>query len=64
MVGGMDATRTRMAAVEAYDPREGRWGQLPPMSQARASCCTAVLGDELYAVAGSGALPRQELACV
>lgn len=55
----MDATRTRMAAVEAYDPREGRWGQLPPMGQARASCCTAVLGDELYAVAGSGALPRQ-----
>ena len=50
----MDATRTRMASAEAFDPREGRWSSLPPMAQARASCGTAILNDELYAVAGSG----------
>lgn len=54
VVGGMTKMRTRMASVEAYDPREGRWTRLPPMAQARASCGTAVLGDELFAVAGSG----------
>ena len=31
VVGGMTDARTRLAAVEAYDPREGRWTALPPM---------------------------------
>lgn len=55
-IGGMTRTRTRMKTVEAFDPREGQWTLLPAMAQARASCGTAILGDELYAVAGSGAL--------
>lgn len=52
--GGMNASRTRLSSVEAFDPREGRWTLLPPMQTARASCGTAVLADDLYVVAGSG----------
>lgn len=52
VVGGMDATRTRLATVEAYDPREGLWTSIPPMERARASCGLAALGGDLYIVAG------------
>ena len=37
-VGGMTGTRKRLATVEAFDPREGSWQQLPPMSACRSSC--------------------------
>lgn len=52
VVGGMDATRTRLATVEAYDPREGLWISISPMERARASCGLAALGGDLYVVAG------------
>lgn len=52
VLGGMDATRTRLRSVEALDPREGRWQELPPMAQARASTGVAAIGDQLFVVAG------------
>ena len=43
IMGGMNDVRTRLASVEAYDPREGRLRALPslprPLSSA-ASCCS------------------------
>jgi hypothetical protein len=52
VLGGMDATRTRLRSAEALDPREGRWHQLPPMAHARASSGVSCIGDRLYVVAG------------
>jgi hypothetical protein len=43
VVGGLDEVRTRLALVEAYDPREGRWTSLAPLSAARSSCGLAAL---------------------
>lgn len=58
MVGGMDATRTRLNTVESYDPREGRWAAVPPMQRARASCGLAVLASQMFVVAGVLAPPQ------
>ena len=58
MVGGMDATRTRLNTVESYDPREGRWAAVPPMQRARASCGLAVLASQMFVVAGLFAPPQ------
>jgi hypothetical protein len=52
-VGGMSVERQRLANVEAFDPREGRWRALPPLSVARSSCGAAVLHGEVYVVGGS-----------
>ena len=55
VVGGMTARRGRLASMEAYDPREGRWSLLPPMSAARSSCGCAPFEGRLYVVAGAAA---------
>lgn len=39
----MDEMRTRLASVEALDPREGKWVGLAPLSMARSSCGLAAL---------------------
>jgi hypothetical protein len=32
VLGGMNEARSRLASVEGYDPREGRWRQLTSMT--------------------------------
>jgi hypothetical protein len=32
VLGGMNEARSRLASVEGYDPREGRWNQLTSMT--------------------------------
>jgi N-acetylneuraminic acid mutarotase len=32
VLGGMNEARSRLASVEGYDPREGRWSQLTSMT--------------------------------
>lgn len=49
VVGGLTMQRTRLAHVEAYDPREGVWHQLPGMRQPRSSFGLCSLGGKLYA---------------
>lgn len=55
VVGGMTARRARLASMEAYDPREGHWSLLPPMSAPRSSCGCAPFEGRLYVVAGAAA---------
>eukprot|EP00879_Flechtneria_rotunda_P007896 GHRR01008273.1.p1 GENE.GHRR01008273.1~~GHRR01008273.1.p1 ORF type:complete len:683 (+),score=193.75 GHRR01008273.1:294-2342(+) len=31
VLGGMNESRSRLGSLEAYDPREGHWAQMPPM---------------------------------
>lgn len=52
-VGGMTSARQRLDSVLAYDPREGAWAALPPMSVPRSSCGVAVLQGRLYVVGGN-----------
>jgi hypothetical protein len=53
-VGGMCERRQRLAAVEAFDPREGFWRALAPLRVARSSCGAAVLGGgEVFVVGGT-----------
>lgn len=53
VVGGMAATWQRLASVEAYDPREGRWRELPSLSVPRSSCGVTVLHGEVFVAGGS-----------
>ena len=50
VVGGVNEMRTRLASVEALDPREGRWHSLAPLSAPRSSCGAAALQERLYVV--------------
>ena len=50
VVGGVNEARTRLATVEALDPREGRWQALAPLAAPRSSCGAAALQDRLYVV--------------
>ena len=52
-VGGLTAARTRLASVEALDPREGGpWRPLAPLALPRSSGGVAALGGEVYVVGG------------
>ena len=51
----MSEQRTRLASVEAYDPREGRWSPLAPLAAPRSSAAVAVLAERLYCMGGSAA---------
>ena len=53
VAGGMTSTRTRLASVEAYDPREGKWSWIAAMGVARSSAGVATLADCLFAVGGN-----------
>ncbi|WIA18794.1 hypothetical protein OEZ85_003478 [Tetradesmus obliquus] len=53
VLGGMSEARCRLASVEGYDPREGRWSPLTSMTHARSSCGVAALGGRLFAVGGN-----------
>lgn len=53
VAGGMTSTRTRLASVEAYDPREGKWSWVAAMGVPRSSAGVASLGDCLFAVGGN-----------
>lgn len=51
VAGGYDNQRY-LSAVERYDAREGRWGEVAPMAQKRgAHACTAANGH-LVAIGG------------
>ncbi|KAL0054263.1 hypothetical protein WJX82_006341 [Trebouxia sp. C0006] len=41
VAGGMTSTRTRLASVEAYDPREGKWSLIAAMGVPRAATVAA-----------------------
>ncbi len=53
VAGGMTSTRTRLASVEAYDPREGKWSLIAAMGVPRSSAEVAALADCLFAVGGN-----------
>ncbi|KAA6427072.1 MAG: isoform A [Trebouxia sp. A1-2] len=53
VAGGMTSTRTRLASVEAYDPREGKWSLIAAMGVPRSSAGVAALADCLFAVGGN-----------
>ncbi|KAF6256002.1 hypothetical protein COO60DRAFT_1702518 [Scenedesmus sp. NREL 46B-D3] len=53
VLGGMNEARSRLASVEGYDPREGRWSALTSMTHARSSCGVSALGGRLFAVGGN-----------
>ena len=52
-VGGMTSARQRLDSVAAYDPREGRWESVAPMSVPRSSAGIAALHGKLYVVGGN-----------
>jgi hypothetical protein len=49
----MTSTRQRLDSVVAYDPREGRWAAVAPMSVPRSSAGVAMLHGRLYVVGGN-----------
>lgn len=51
--GGVTATRQRLTLVETWDPREGKWQELPPLPFARSSFGMAAVGNEVFVVGGS-----------
>lgn len=51
--GGVTATRQRLTLLEAWDPREGKWQELPPLPFARSSFGMAAVGNEIFVVGGS-----------
>ncbi|DBA92825.1 hypothetical protein WJX77_008376 [Trebouxia sp. C0004] len=53
VAGGMTSTRTRLASVEAYDPREGKWSLIAAMGVPRSSAGVAALAGCLFAVGGN-----------
>lgn len=53
VAGGMTSTRTRLASVEAYDPREGKWAWIADMGVPRSSAGVAAFADCLFAVGGN-----------
>lgn len=53
VAGGMTSTRSRLASVEAFDPREGSWSLVADMGVARSSAGVAALADCLCAVGGN-----------
>ena len=53
VAGGMTARRARLASMEAFDPREGRWVQLQPMTVARSSCSAAGFDGKLFVAGGA-----------
>ena len=54
VAGGVNHARVQLASVEAYDPREGKWAVVVPMSRGRSSCGLAALRGGLYVVGGHG----------
>ena len=50
-VGGSDGSH-HLASVERFDPDEGVWEPVVPMSSRRNQCGVGVLGGKLYAVGG------------
>ncbi len=52
IMGGMNDVRTRLASVEAYDPREGRLRELPPLPRPLSSAASCCSGYSLYIMGG------------
>ena len=52
IMGGMNDARTRLTSVEAYDPREGRLRELPPLPRALSSAASCVAGHSVYVMGG------------
>ena len=52
VMGGERGTTT-FDAANAYNVETGEWTALPPMPTARHGVATAVIGDTVYAIAGS-----------
>jgi len=51
-MGGMNDVRTRLATVEAYDPREGRLRQLPSLPRPVSSAASCVSGYRVFIMGG------------
>ena len=54
VVGGVGHARMQLSSAEAFDPREGKWVALAPMSCPRSSCGLAALVGSLYVAGGHG----------
>ena len=52
LLGGTDALRSRLASVEAFDPRDGKWRPLPSLALARSGAGAAVAVGGALVVAG------------
>jgi len=52
IMGGMNDVRTRLASVEAYDPREGRLRQLASLPRPVSSSASCVSGYNVYLIGG------------
>ena len=52
LLGGTDALRSRLASVEAFDPRDGGWRPLPSLALARSGAGAAVAAGGALVVAG------------
>mmetsp|Transcript_15660 Transcript_15660/g.44657 ORF Transcript_15660/g.44657 Transcript_15660/m.44657 type:complete len:664 (-) Transcript_15660:297-2288(-) len=52
IMGGMNDVRTRLVSVEAYDPREGRLRELPPLPRPLSSAASCCSGYHLYIMGG------------
>lgn len=52
IMGGMNDVRTRLASVEAYDPREGRLRELPPLPRPLSSAASCCSGYHVYIMGG------------
>ncbi len=49
---GTEADNHSIAEVASFDPKEGKWQQLPPLNVARSSHDIAFIGNKLYVVGG------------
>ncbi len=52
-LGGMRETRERLASVERFDPREGRWTTVAPMTTRRSSAAVVAAAGALWVVGGN-----------
>ncbi|CAK9093419.1 Influenza virus NS1A-binding protein homolog A (NS1-BP homolog A) (NS1-binding protein homolog A) [Durusdinium trenchii] len=52
VIGGLDNSFAPLALVERFDPLEGTWETLPPISTARHGACAAAFGGYLYVIGG------------
>uniref|UniRef100_A0A1B0FDA9 Kelch-like protein diablo n=1 Tax=Glossina morsitans morsitans TaxID=37546 RepID=A0A1B0FDA9_GLOMM len=53
VMGGENDVRS-LRTAERYDPREGRWKDLPPMREVNSFCCSAAIANNIYCCEGLG----------
>ena len=54
VVGGVDASGSRLSSVVRFDAADGAWHEVSALAAARTSACAAVLDGLVYAAGGRG----------